>query len=129
MKISLLSVCLICLLFTSCKRREIHRDTSHGACNNLQLHVRELKRNDVVVLLYDTRVILQHTMDTAEGDEIKLTFCNKFRESGTLRFNICTDQGSIMDTSIIVTKPKQDYLIQVNRLRANLKLLSDTPMN
>lgn len=100
---------------TACKRSNTNRYPANDKCRNLSLSINQLHPHERVALLYDTRLVLRHRVDSVHDVDLNKDFCIKYRDKGTLRLVIWANKKALMDTSILVEKPGVDYKLTVSR--------------
>ena len=99
----------------ACKRSNTNRYPANDKCHNLSLSIDQLHPHESVALLYDTRLVLRHRVDSVHDIDLNKDFCIKYRHKGTLRLVIWANKKALMDTSILVEKPHVDYKLTVSR--------------
>jgi hypothetical protein len=116
----------ILLSLTSCEKKNTHRYPPTQICHNLTLSSSNLHENDRLYLLYDTRLLMRERIDVLDAKHFDRSFCNKYRNQGTLRLVIRENKAVIIDTSLRIAKPKYGYKIDIDRTKAHLTLVADT---
>ena len=99
----------------ACKRSNTNRYPANDKCHNLSLSINELHPHERVALLYDTRLVLRHRVDSVHDIDLNKDFCIKYRDKGTLRLVIWANKKALIDTSILVERPGLDYKLTVSR--------------
>lgn len=110
----------------ACKRSNSNRYPANEKCRNLSLSVSLLHPHERVALLYDTRLVLRHRVDSVHDVDLNKDFCIKYRDKGTLRLVIWANKKALLDTSILVEKPGPGYKLTVSRNPMTATLTSDT---
>ena len=100
---------------TACKRSNTNRYPANDKCRNLSLSINQLHPHERVALLYDTRLVLRHRVDSVHDIDLNKDFCIKYRDKGTLRLVIWANKKALIDTSILVERPGLDYKLTVSR--------------
>ena len=113
LKMILTAIALFCVI--ACKRGDTNRYPANDKCRNLSLSINQLHPHERVALLYDTRLVLRHRVDSVHDIDLNKDFCIKYRNKGTLRLVIWANKKALMDTSILVEKPGVDYKLTVSR--------------
>ena len=113
------------LSMAACQRSNSNRYPANDKCRNLSLSISQLHPHERVALLYDTRLVLRHRVDSAHDVDLNKDFCIKFRDKGTLRLVIWADKKALIDTSILVEKPGPAYKLTVSRNPTAVTLTAD----
>ncbi|HEY9001605.1 MAG TPA: hypothetical protein VIM89_09645 [Mucilaginibacter sp.] len=106
---------VVILSVVACKRSNSNRYPANEKCHNLNLSISQLHPHERVALLYDTRLVLRHRVDSVHDVDLSKDFCIKYRDKGTLRLVIWADKKALLDTSILVEKPSPGYKLTVSR--------------
>jgi hypothetical protein len=125
-KLKMILTGLVLFSVMACKRNNTNRYPATAACHNLTLTVSLLHPQERVALLYDTRLLLRHRVDSLHDIDFNSNFCIKYRNKGTLRVIITANKQSIIDTSMIIDKPLSGYKLAINRTSATVALTADT---
>lgn len=123
LKIILATIALLSMV--ACQRSNSNRYPANDKCRNLSLCISQLHPHERVALLYDTRLVLRHRVDSVHDVDLNKNFCIKFRDKGTLRLVIWANKKALMDTSILVEKPGLAYKLTVSRNPTAVTLTSD----
>ena len=99
----------------ACKRSNSNRYLANEKCDNLSLSISQLHPHERVALLYDTRLVLRHRVDSVHDIDLNKEFCIKYRNKGTLRLIIWANKKALIDTSIQVERPGPGYKLTVSR--------------
>lgn len=114
-KLKLILAAVALFLVIACKRSNTNRYPANEKCRNLSLSISQLHPHERVALLYDTRLVLRHYVDSLHDVDLNKDFCIKYRDKGTLRLVIRANKKAVLDTSILVEKPRPGYTLTVSR--------------
>ncbi|MBV8390148.1 MAG: hypothetical protein JO080_10145 [Mucilaginibacter sp.] len=109
----------------ACKRSNTNRYPANEECHNLNLSISQLHPHERVALLYDTRLVLRHRVDSVHDIDLNKDFCIKYRDKGTLRLIIWANKKALIDTSILIERPNSGYKLMVSRPQMAITLTPD----
>ena len=128
-RLKMILMTAVLLSVVACKRSSSDRYPANEKCRNLSLSISQLHPRESVALLYDTRLVLRHRVDSVHDVDLNKDFCIKYRDKGTLRLVIWADKKALIDTSILVEKPGSGYKLTVSRSPPVVTLTSDILAN